>query len=67
MTNFTPERIADTMYKCAHCGGTFEKGWSDEEAKAEFTQMFPSYIAEGADVANVKIVCDDCYQAFTGT
>ena len=21
------------MYDCAHCGGTFEKGWSDEESQ----------------------------------
>ncbi len=25
-------------YQCEGCGGVFEKGWSDEEAKAEMKE-----------------------------
>lgn len=43
-------------YKCSACGGTFEKGWSDEEAKKELADKFDVPVEECA------IVCDDCYK-----
>jgi hypothetical protein len=51
--------MADT-YQCAHCGGVFEKGWSDEEATAEAADNFGE-APKGDDAA---VVCDDCYQGF---
>lgn len=52
--------MADT-FVCAHCGGTFGKGWSDEEAVAEAAEMPWAPI----DEADQEVICDDCYQAFT--
>jgi hypothetical protein len=43
-------------YKCAACGGVFEKGWSDEEALAELDATF------GVPVEDCALVCDDCYR-----
>jgi DNA-directed RNA polymerase subunit RPC12/RpoP len=45
------------QYQCAQCGGIFDFGWTDEEAKAEMAangwgEMPPEDMA---------IVCDDCY------
>ena len=42
-------------YRCEMCGGVFSYGWSDDEAKAEAN-------ANGFDVANCGVVCDDCYK-----
>jgi NAD-dependent SIR2 family protein deacetylase len=47
--------MADT-FTCAHCGGTFEKGWSDEEAKAEEVEVW------GGEVEDPTLVCDECFQ-----
>ena len=47
-------------YTCERCGGTFTKGWSDEEALAEAQDLFPAaHIAEPDDQATV---CDPCYR-----
>ena len=47
-------------YTCERCGGTFKKGWSDEEAIAEATALFPAgHIAAPEDQATV---CDPCFQ-----
>lgn len=43
-------------YTCAVCRGTFEKGWSEEEAQAELKQDF------NVPVEQCDIVCDDCYK-----
>lgn len=45
-------------YKCAMCGGVFEKEWSDEEAKAEQEDNGWGDIAD----EDMEIVCDDCYK-----
>lgn len=52
------DQKADT-FTCAHCGGTFEKDWSEEEKAA----------AEAADLWGITpddddavTVCDDCFQ-----
>jgi hypothetical protein len=52
-------RVKDNEYKCAMCGGVFEKGWSDEEAKDELSGVFP-----GIDTSDCDLVCDDCYRKF---
>ena len=47
-------------YKCAMCGEINTKGWRDEEAHKEATEIF------GAPPEDWKtgqaIVCDDCFQ-----
>jgi hypothetical protein len=43
-------------YTCALCCKTFEKGWSDEDAKAELEMTFPDTSIDDCD-----LVCDDCY------
>jgi hypothetical protein len=48
------------QFKCAVCGGTFEKTRSDDEAMVETNSVFsPSERAEG-----LAIVCDDCFKKF---
>lgn len=42
-------------YTCDACGGTFEHGWSEEEAVAKAQPTF----TEG-ELSDVVIVCDDC-------
>lgn len=49
------------LFTCAYCLGTFEKGWTDEEAEAEMKMVFPRFKAE--DCAQV---CDKCYAELTG-
>lgn len=45
-------------FVCGECGGTFDKGWSDEDAQAEMLANF----GELPDDDRVT-VCDDCFQA----
>jgi PHP family Zn ribbon phosphoesterase len=44
-------------YKCATCGGVFEKGWSDDEAVAELDATFVV-----VPVEDCVLVFDDCYR-----
>lgn len=44
-------------FTCAMCKGTYEKGWSDEEAEAELGETF-----EGFTPDECEVVCDDCYK-----
>jgi len=46
-------------YRCAACGGVFNEGWLDEEARAEALALFGK---DGHDPSMVK-VCDDCFRA----
>ncbi len=48
--------MADT-YTCEMCKGTFDKGWTDEEAQAEAERLFP-----GMDHSDMAMLCDDCFQ-----
>lgn len=48
--------MSDT-FTCAICDGTFLKGWSEEEAEAEFVQNF----GISKDDVPTDLVCDDCY------
>jgi hypothetical protein len=50
------EKAMDT-FTCAVCHGTFEKGWSDDEAKEELSNTFP-----GFDTDECDLVCDDCFK-----
>ena len=46
-------------YTCARCGETNEKGWSDDEAEAEYKQNFPD---EAEAEVSRALICDDCYK-----
>jgi hypothetical protein len=49
----------DKFFTCAECKGTFEKGWTDEEAWQEADELWmPDELAAGTDV-----ICDTCFQA----
>ena len=51
--------MKDNEYKCAMCGGVFEKGWTDEEAMEEYKENdFPD------TGTPLEVICDDCYQEF---
>lgn len=43
-------------FTCVMCGGTYEKGWSDEEARAEREALF------GKTPERDAVVCDECFQ-----
>ena len=47
-------------FTCASCHGTFDKGWTDEEAAAEAGEFFPGINV--TDPAEAGVVCDGCYQ-----
>jgi hypothetical protein len=44
-------------YTCAICGGTFKKGWSEEEALAEKDVLFA-----GVPIDECAVVCDPCWK-----
>lgn len=46
-------------FTCARCGGTFDKGWTDEEAAAEANDLFPAAVNEHP----LAVICDDCWKA----
>lgn len=47
-------------YECVMCQNTYEQGWTDEEAIAEFEQNFGRKPTESELTSG--IVCDDCYK-----
>ncbi len=47
----------ESHFTCALCKQTFPKGWTDDEAMAEFKENFPRTPPEFATQ-----VCDGCYQ-----
>lgn len=47
-------------FTCAECGGTFGKGWSDEEGQAEARRN-----GFDPDAHDMVVVCDPCYMAMT--
>lgn len=49
-------------YKCDMCGGTFDGGWSEEEAEAEYSGSFNELSKEEKE--DRAEVCDDCYKIF---
>jgi DNA-directed RNA polymerase subunit RPC12/RpoP len=52
--------MKENQYKCAVCGGVFDKVWSDEEAMEEYHKEFP-----GVPDEDREIVCDDCWNEIT--
>lgn len=46
----------NNTYKCAVCGGIFEKGRSDEDALAEKDEIWGNVLVNECD-----LVCDDCF------
>lgn len=44
-------------YTCEHCGRTFPKVITDEEAAAEAREIFSP-----AELEATAVVCDDCWQ-----
>ena len=47
--------MSDT-FTCAACGGTFDKGWSDDE-------MWAEALVHGFDPHDQNVlVCDDCFE-----
>ena len=57
------EGMSET-FTCDHCGGTFEKLWSDEEAAAEAEEFFPGI--DVSDPRDAGIVCDECVEYLMG-
>lgn len=48
-------------FRCGCCGKVYQKGWSDEEAKAEAAENFPDFSVDECD-----LVCDDCFNKHFG-
>lgn len=49
-------------FKCAICGGTYSRIWTDEEAMEECQSYFGD-----VQQKDCFIVCDDCYQVIHPT
>lgn len=47
-------------YTCKYCSGTFTKGWTDKEAKAELEDNYPGFTED-----DCALICDDCYKEIT--
>ena len=50
--------MSDNTYRCEACQGIFEKGWTDEEAEDEYSEVFGA-----APTGDEALVCDECYNA----
>ena len=48
-------------YTCENCGHSYEKGWGDEEAKAESQSNWGNMPAE-----DLAVVCDGCHKEMMG-
>jgi DNA-directed RNA polymerase subunit RPC12/RpoP len=51
--------LGPNEYQCAKCGNVYNKGWTDEEAKAEACEVFPGLDSDNHEES--AILCDDCY------
>jgi DNA-directed RNA polymerase subunit RPC12/RpoP len=49
------QKTKGSTYTCAACGGTFEKGWTDEEAEAEMKQLYGDLPKDDR-----VIICSSC-------
>lgn len=54
--------MGEDTFTCANCKDTFGKGWSDEEAQAEYAENFTESAIRGVEI---DVVCDDCYKELT--
>ena len=52
-------QLQPNEYRCAACGGVFQHGRSDEEARAEAEELF----GQSPDTHDMAVVCDDCFNA----
>ena len=46
----------NSEFRCGNCGGTFIKGWTEAEARAEQAATWQPQPGGEA------VVCDDCFQ-----
>lgn len=44
------------QFRCAACGGVYDKALTDAEAREQFDWEFP-----GQAMQDVEVVCEDCY------
>jgi hypothetical protein len=44
-------------FTCEHCGRTYEKAWSDEEARAEMDVLFRMLSGRVPE----SVLCDECH------
>ncbi len=51
----------ENEYTCAFCHGTFEKGWTEQEALAEASSIW----GQQPSTHDMAVVCDDCYKRMT--
>lgn len=54
----TDKKNPSSYYQCAECNGSFERGWSEEEAMAESKSLFGE-IPKKEQV----VVCDNCFKS----
>lgn len=52
--------MSENTFVCAMCEETFLKGWSDDEAMAEFKRNYPG----PAMKQEYAILCDECHEEF---
>jgi hypothetical protein len=62
LSEFFAAEPGPNQYRCGCCGGIFDKGRSDNEARAEAERIFGTALHAGGEPP--VIVCDDCYTAF---
>jgi hypothetical protein len=55
-----PNETTD-QFTCDHCHETFDKAWTDEEARAEADHLWRDEQAKGMGMATI---CEDCFVAF---
>lgn len=56
MTTIAP----DDTFICALCHETFEKGWTDEEAKVEANELWNAQ----EQASGMDTICENCFQRF---
>ena len=57
MSDELPAPLRPDQYRCAACGGVFEKGWTDEEAQAEMQNNWGAVPKQ-----EQVLVCDVCHE-----
>lgn len=51
-------KLTAWRYRCWKCKGVFDKGWTDEQAKAEALQLWGVYYTPRSE----DLVCDPCFR-----
>lgn len=54
------QQIKQNEFQCVHCGGIFEKEWTEEESLKEAEEIFGKPVAEWKDTS--VVLCDDCFE-----